>query len=139
MTGKTPHQRINAAWQEEGSIGRLGLRPAADRDVLAAIIPGGGDWECVVPPGAVTRTIKWRQVDVALINPRGDLGDDTEGHIAMGIRATPAMDKAMRAIWVLAKDPANLELIADMARAAIEYVEQPAPAIVEPEEDEEDQ
>lgn len=72
------------------------------------------------------------------MNPRGDFADSTEGQIAMAIRATPAMDKALRAIWILSKDPANCELIGQMARAAIAYVEQPAPKITEP-DDEDDE
>lgn len=122
-------QRINAAWQEEGSIRRLGMLPAANAEVQAAMIPSGGDWRCVAEEGAITRTIMWRAIEVAQVNPRGDMPDDTEGQIAMGLRATPLLDRAMRAIFVLAKDPANLELIGDMARAAIEYIEQPAPAL----------
>jgi hypothetical protein len=128
-------QRINDAWYEEASINRLGLRPAANKEVGLAIIPGGGDWQCVAPKGAITRTITWRATEVALVNPRGDLGDHTEGQIAMGLRATPVMDKALRAIFVLAKDSSNLALIGDIARAAIDYVEQPAPPLHE-EEDE---
>lgn len=131
-------QKINDAWQEEGSLGRLGLRPFANKAIQAALVPGGGDWQCVAPRGAITRTIVWRGAEVALINPRGDLGDTTEGDIAMGMRATPVMDKALRSIFILAKDAGNLELIGAIARAAIDYVEQPAPRIVEdePEEDE---
>lgn len=128
---------INDAWQQEGSIRRLGMLPAADKAVQAALIPGGGDWKCVVPDGAVTRMIVWQRTEVALINPSGQLSDGAEGDIAMGIRATPVMDKALRAIFVLAQYPGSLDLIRRMARAAIDYTEQPAPRIGESEEDEE--
>ena len=131
---KDEARRINDAWQEEGSIGRLGLRPAANSAVQSAIIPGGGDWQCVAPEGAITRSIVWRGTEVATVNPRGDLDDRVEGQIAMGIRATPVMDKALRTIFVLAKDPENLDLIGEIARAAIDYVEKPAPRLVEAEE-----
>lgn len=130
--------KINDAWQEEGSIGRLGLRPFANKAIQEALVPGGGDWQCVAPEGAVTRSIVWKGTEVALVNPRGDLSDYTEGDIAMGLRATPVMDKALRAIFVLARKEENLALIADIARAAIDYVEQPAPRLREP-EDEDDE
>lgn len=132
-------KKINDAWQEEGSIARLGMRPAANKAVQEAITPAGGDWQCVAPMGAITRTIMWRETEVARINPRGDLNDYTEGNIAMGIRATPVMDKALRAIWVLAKHPENLDLIGDIARAAIDYVEKSAPRIADPEETDEEE
>lgn len=128
-------KKINDAWQEEGSIGRLGLRPFANKAIQAALIPAGGDWQCVSPEGAITRTIVWNRTEVALINPRGDLGDTTEGDIAMGMRATPLLDKAMRAISILAKDPANAPLIERIARAAVDYIEQPAPRIIEPDDE----
>lgn len=128
-------RKINNAWQEEASIGRLGLRPFANKAIQGALIPSGGDWQCVAPEGAVTRTIVWGRTEVALVNPRGDLHDHIEGQIAMALRATPLMDKALRTISILAKDPANSELIELIARAAVDYVEQPAPRIVEPEED----
>lgn len=134
----TDAQKINDAWQEEGSIARLGLRPAANKAIQEAITPAGGDWQCVAPEGAITRTIVWRSTEVAIVNPRGDIDDATEGDIAMGIRATPVMDKALRAIFILAKDANNLDLIGQIARAAIDYVEKPAPRLVRPEQDEED-
>lgn len=132
-------RKINDAWQEEGSLSRMGLRPFANKEIQAALIPDGGDWQCVAPTGAVTRSITWRGTEVALINPRGDLGDTTEGGIAMGMRATPVMDKALRSIFVLAKDPANLDLIGQIARAAIDYVEQPAPRLVQEDEKDEEE
>lgn len=128
---RTDIDKINDAWTEEGSIGRRGLRPFANKDIQAALVPGGGDWQCVAEPGDITRKIVWGRIEVALVNPRGDLSDYTEGQIAMGLRATPVMDKALRAISVLAGDPANLSLIAAVARAAIATVEQPAPGIGE--------
>jgi hypothetical protein len=54
----------------------------------------------------------------------------------MALRAAPVMDKALRVIAVLAKDPDNLDLIARVASSAIDIVEQPAPRVPEPEDDE---
>lgn len=137
----TDIEKINQAWQEEGSIGRLGMKPAADKAIQAALIPAGGDWRCVAEEGAITRSIVWARLEVALINPRGDMNDSLEGDIAMGVRATPVMDKALRAISILAMGAENLDLIRKIARAAIDYVEQPAPRIPDPdgEEFEEDE
>lgn len=70
---QTARQRINAAWDEEGSIGRLGMRPAANKDVLDAIIPGGGDWICVARDGDITRRVMWRATEVAPGEPAGRL------------------------------------------------------------------
>lgn len=138
MTVEEEVRAINRAWYEEGSIRRLGMLPAANKAIQTALVPDGGDWQCVAPEGAITRTILWRGTEVALMNPRGDLLDSTEGAIAMGMRATPVMDKALRAIFVLAEKPENLDLIRRAARAAIDYVEQPAPRLVEPAEEEAD-
>jgi hypothetical protein len=124
---------IHDAWDQEGSIRRLGLLPFADKAIQKALVPPGGDWQCVAEDGAITRSVMWNHKEVALINPGGWMLDRLEGDIAMGIRATPVMDRALRVIFVLARDPANLDLIGKIARAAIDYVEQPAPAIVEPE------
>ena len=133
----TPEQidtkKILAAWEKEGSMGRLGMRPVADKNVQKALIPPGGDWQCVVQAGATTRSIVWRHTEAALINARGDMGDLLEGEIAMGICATPVMDRALRVISVLANSPDNLDLIQRIARAAIDYVERPAPRLFEPE------
>lgn len=129
-------KKINDAWYEEASIGRRGLLPGADKTIQQALIPAGGDWQCIAPEGAITRTVVWGRTEVALVNPRGDLPDPTEGQIAMALRATPLMDKALRTISILAKDPTNSELIERIARAAIDYVQQPAPRIIEPEDDE---
>ncbi len=134
----TDVQAIEAAWQEEGSLIRMGLRPAADRVVQAALVPPGGKWECTARDGAVTRSITWEEREVALVNPCGWMGDGLEGDIAMGIRATPVMDRALRVIFILARNPGNIELIGRISRAAIAYVEQPAPRIPEPEEEEEE-
>lgn len=127
--------KIHAAWDEEGSQGRLGLRPGVDKAIQAALVPAGGDWQCVAREGAITRMIVWRGTEVALMNPRGDLPDSSEGGIAMGMRATPVMDKALRSISILACDPENLDLIRKIARAAIDYVEQAAPHFIEPDEE----
>lgn len=125
----TDRGKIADAWAKE-KTGRL----PPDADVQSALIPGGGDWQCVVHDGAISRTIVWRSQEVALVNPRGDLSDNTEGNIAMAIRALPAMDKALRVIAVLAKDADNLDLIARIASSAMDYVEQPAPPVPEPED-----
>lgn len=129
---------IHAAWDEEGSIGRLGMRPAANKDIQKALIPGGGDWQCIVHEGAISRTIVWNRTEVALVNPRGDLHDHTEGRIAMGLRAMPVVDKALRVILILAQKVENLDFIRDIARAAVDYIEQPAPRVPDPTEDEDD-
>ena len=135
---KTDIEKINSAWDEEGSLARLGMRGVGEKALQTALIPSGGDWRCVAPEGAVTRSVMWGSVEVALVNPNGTLGDYVEGEVAMGIRATPVMDKALRVIFILARDAENLDLIGRIARAAIEYVEAPAPAIHEPEEAEEE-
>lgn len=105
-----------------------------DRAIAEAATPDGGEWRCVAGPGAVTRSIVWRGQEVALVNPRGDIDDETEGQIAMAIRAIPTLDAAMRSIIVLAKDAGNLPLIQRLAVAVIAFLEQPAPRIPEPEE-----
>lgn len=128
---------IDDAWQEEGSIRRLGLLPAPDKELQKALTPGGGDWSCVAAKGAITRSVFWNATEVALINPSGDLGDGLEGQIAMAFRACPVMDKALRVIFILANKPENSDLIRRIARAAIGAVEQPAPSLT-PDEEEED-
>lgn len=125
---------IEDAWYAE----RVARVPA-DKTLQAALVPPGGNWRCIAEQGATTRSIVWNEMEVALVNPRGDFLDHLEGELAMGIRATPIMDKALRVIFVLARDPANLDLIGRIARAAIDYVEQPAPAMPEPDEEEEDE
>lgn len=142
---KTNIEIMFAAWLAEPTM-RSEMKHPVDMDIQSALAPPGGDWQCIAATGAITRSIIWRRQEVALINPRGDLDDSTEGDIAMGIRATPIMDTALRIIFSLAlgigdgneEDWANERiLIGEIARAAIDYVEQPAPAIVEPDEDEE--
>lgn len=123
-------QKIHKAWLEGGTIAH-----PANAEIQAALVPPGGDWNCTAKPGAITRSIVWRGQEVALVNPRGDLDDATEGHIAMALRAAPVMDRALRVIRVLSHDPENLALIGDIARAAIATIEQPAPPIPEPEEE----
>jgi len=127
--------KIAAAWRSEGALAAAGARPPADIEIQYALIPPGGEWVCRAPRGAITRSIHWRGKEVALVNARGDLDDRTEADIAMGLRATPLMDKALRTIAGLADDPENLALIQRIARAAIAYVEMPAPAITEPDND----
>lgn len=108
---------------------------AANDEIVKAATPGGGDWECVAPDGCITRSIKWSGREVALMNPSGDLDDSTESQIAMAVRALPTMDCALRTIIVLAEDAGNLALIRDIAVSVIEFVERPAPALKEPDED----
>lgn len=132
----TDAQKINDAWQTEGSRGRLGRLPAGDPDILKEIIPAGGEWTCIATTGAKTRYVIWNGIEICLVNPRCDLSDRIEGEIAMGLRATPAIDKALRCILILAEDPENLGLIQRIARTVITYVEMPAPAFPEPNEGE---
>ena len=132
-------ETICRAWDEEGSLSRLGMRPAADKIVQAALVPPGGDWRCVASDGAATRSIVWQEMLVALVNPRRDMLDRLEGEIAMGIRAAPIMDRALRVIFILAGDPTNLNLISRIARAAVDYAEQPGPPVHEPEENEDNE
>ena len=113
----------------------FGLRPFANKEIQKALIPGGGDWQCIAEEGAITRKVVWGHMEVALVNPRGDLHDHTEGQIAMALRATPLIDKALRTISILAKDPGNAELIERIARAAVDYVEQPAPRLINPDDE----
>lgn len=121
---------IARAWF--GTVGRFYV---ADPELLRALLPPGGEWECVAREGAITRTVMWKATEVCLVNPGGSLDDRTEGHIAMALRATPALDKALRVIQALAADPANLQLIARVAETAIAYIQMPAPEIVEPDDD----
>lgn len=107
-----------------------------DDEIVEAMIPAGGNWECIAEAGAITRLIKWGNTEVALMNPRGDLGDIIEGQIAMAFRSLPLMDHALRSIIVLAENPENLALIREMAATCIAYVEMPAPAIPEPDDEE---
>lgn len=106
----------------------------ADEALIKAVIPPGGDWTVVAEPGAVCRSVMWGRTEVALVNPGGDLDDQTEGQIAMALRSLPLIDSALRCILVLAEDPANLALIRDIAVSAVAFIEMPAPAIHEPED-----
>lgn len=109
----------------------------SDAEVIKAITPPGGEWTCEVPEGAIRRSVIWGAIEVAYVNPRGQLGDSIESDIAMGLRATPVMDTALRTILVLAESAQNVGLIRTIAETAIAYVEMPAPAIKEPPDDEE--
>jgi hypothetical protein len=106
-------------------------------EIIKATTPPGGDWTCVAPEGAICRSVVWGRQEVAYVNPSGDIGDVVEGQIAMAMRALPTMDAALRAIIVLAGNPANAPLIAELAESVIAFVELPAPAIKQPEEEEE--
>lgn len=106
-----------------------------DQIILKAVIPPGGDWRCEARNGAICRSIIWNHIEVAYMNPSGDLDDTTEGQIAMATRSLPAMDAALRIIGALAADPANLSLIARVADTIVAYLEQPAPRVRTPDED----
>ena len=124
-------QTIRSAWYDNQK-----LRPfKSDPDVLAAITPPGGEWAAVAPDGAITRSVKWNATEVCQVNPQGQLDDLTEGSIAMGLRAMPVTDTALRVIMTLAIDPTNAPLIARVAETAIAYIEAPAPRLKEPEEE----
>lgn len=133
MATPTDLEAIRKAWEEEGSQRRLGLRPSADKMLQAALIPAGGEWQCEAHEGAITRCIVWKDIEVCIVNSRGDMNDRTEAGIAMGLRAAPLMDKAMRVIFILAQQEGTATLIRDIARAAVDYTEQPAPELFEPE------
>jgi hypothetical protein len=105
-----------------------------DTSLSAALTPPGGEWIATAAPGSVTRSIEWRGRDVALVNPRGDIDDETEGQITMALRALPLLDCAMRTILVLAENGNNIALIREIAETAVAVIEEPAPAIPEPEE-----
>lgn len=136
---KTEKQRINDAWLTEGELKLAGQLPQPDPAILRVLVPPGGEWDCKAKEGAVTRSIFWGRMEFAVVNPHGALDDATEGEVAMGLRATPVMDTALRVIYVLSR-PAdigvdNMELINRVARAAIAYAEQPAPEILVQHED----
>jgi hypothetical protein len=124
------NKTIQAAWYRASDLKPYPL----DADTLAGIVPAGGDWRVEAKPGAICRTVMWNRAEVAYCNPAGDLDDEVEGHIAMAIRALPAMDKALRCIIALADDPENLPLIQRIAETVMAYVEQPAPMVHEPED-----
>lgn len=132
MTPQLINSTIQGAWYEAEK-----LRPyKSSADVLSAITPAGGDWDCVVEDGAITRSIVWRGQEVCLVNARGDLDDVTEGQIAMAIRATPIMDKALRVIMELTTgnvDAISISLVRQIAETAVAVVEAAAPEIPEAE------
>lgn len=103
-----------------------------DSQLVAALTPPGGEWTATAAAGAVTRSIEWNGREVALVNPRGDLDDETEGQITMALRSLPLLDCAMRTILVLAESGDNLDLIREIAETAIAVIERPAPPIPEP-------
>ena len=114
------------------------LRPySRDVEIIRAVMPAGGDWQCDAHEGAITRTITWAGKEVAQINPRGDLDDQTEGQIAMAIRAMPLMDAALRTIMALADHDGNT-LIRKIAESVIAYVEMDAPKLPIADEDDPD-
>jgi hypothetical protein len=121
----TEQQAIKAAFRSAQA-----LRPyRLDYDVLEAITPPGGGWQAVARDGAITRSVLWGGIEVANVNPVGSLDDETEGQIAMGLRATPVLDTALRAILHLASQglPNNMILISKIAETAIAFIEFPAP------------
>jgi hypothetical protein len=129
------HNTIRQAW-----LANQKLRPfKVHDDVLRAITPPGGEWNAAAPDGAIARSVMWNSMEVCQVNPQGQLADDVEGDITMGLRATPVLDTALRTIMTLAADPTNAPLIAKIAETAIAYVEMPAPRIKEPEDDEADE
>lgn len=109
-----------------------------DEALVNMITPDGGRWICVAAAGAITRTVVFNGKEVAHVNPAGDFDDESEAHVAMAIRALPQMDAALRSILVMSDNPDNLPLIKRLAAAVIEYVERPAPEILERDEDESD-
>ena len=119
------HQIIREAWYAHQRH-----RPyKQDTEILGAITPPGGEWTCLVISGNVARSVMWNHVEVALVNPQDHLTAPIEGEIAMGLRATPVLDTALRVIAVLALDPVNSPLIAKIAETAIGYVEMAAPEL----------
>jgi hypothetical protein len=105
------------------------------------LIPSGGKWTVAAAPGAPTRSIWFGEIEVATINPRGDVSDEREGRVAMGIAATPALTTALDRILDLARstkdDPTGvLAKIGAVAHAALGYARRPAPAIPELDDDE---
>jgi hypothetical protein len=107
---------------------------AAAPALVARAIPVGGEWECVAPDGAISRSILWNGREVALVNPRGDIDDETEGQIAMAMAALPLLDATIRTILVLAESADNLPLIRELAAGVIVHVERPAPRFAEAED-----
>lgn len=112
---------------------------AADAAILKAIVPPGGEWRCVAQDGAICRSVMSNGTEVAYVNPQGSLDDETEGQIAMALRSTPALDAGLRAIIVLAENADNIATIRTLAESLVAYIEQPAPRLVRPSSDDEDE
>jgi len=130
---------LNAGTVREAFYAAQSHRPyKLNPDLVKAATPPGGDWHAVALPGAICRSVIWGKIEVAHMNPRGDLDDATEADITMAARALPVMDAALRAIIVLSEKPENGALIRELAASVIAYVEMPAPRISEP-DDEEDE
>lgn len=128
MSDLTDKQIIAGAWLDAEKH-----RPyLLDTGLLHDLTPGGGDWACKVPDGAICRSVFWRSTEVAHVNPSGDLDDTTEGQIAMALAASPVTDKSLRVILALADDSANLPLIRRIAETAVAHIEAPAPRVPEP-------
>lgn len=106
------------------------LRPyKADPRLLASIVPAGGNWQYERNVGTL---ITWNGITVAQVNPDSQLPANTEGEIAMAMRALPAMDAALRIILALAKSPSaatpdGIELIARVAETVVAHIEMPVP------------
>ncbi len=102
---------------------------------IEQLIPPGGDWDVIAPYGCITRLIVYHGREVARINPAGDFDDETEGQIAMGMRAMPAACIALRRIRDLtARDGDDITReINAIANLVIDYIEQAAPPVIEPE------
>lgn len=125
------HRTIRDAW-----LAHQRRRPyRSDEEVLRAITPPGGEWEAKFPEGAITRQVVWNAIEVALVNPSGSLDDSTEGQIAMGLRATPVLDTALRVIHELSDNPDNLPLIARIAETAVAYIEASPPSAPDTDDD----
>jgi hypothetical protein len=134
MTPQIINSTIQGAWYAAEK-----LRPyKSDSVILNAITPAGGEWDCVVETGAICRSIVWRGQEVCIVNARGDLDDETEGQIAMALRAAPILDKALRVILNIVTgdfDAISIELIRRIAETAISVIEMPAPSTTEPKDD----
>lgn len=129
MDGDTK-RKINNAWYEAQR-----RRPyKLDLDAIPTLTPGGGEWRVELQPDAYA--ILWGKQSFAVVSH--GLGVHTAGEVAMGMRATPVMDTALRSIMVLAEDAANLPLIIEIARTVVAYIEMPAPKPPEPDEEDGD-
>lgn len=120
-------ERIDLAWLTESDLHRLGILPPMERDLVEELTPPGGHWDCGFADGCAHLSILYDGFVVATINPNGELANEIEGDIAMGIRASPILEKALRCITLLAGNPNNLELICRIARTAVAAAQLPAP------------